>query len=212
MRYYRWRKAFLLISHIPTDLSKFTLHCYNRTSVIRGFWGQNLVRPSYMKYSKTSIIHTSIIRGFWDQNLVRPSTADNRGLTVYQYPKDITWLHKIFLFLRYETLSSNLNDLIMKNDSVSDSLDKLKGEFIRMTTKYKEETMGYTNTIADLTVIVASFEALYPAVSLSSNKERYHLCDSWEDICGRAWFLQNDIIHIRYLPKTKKFGCVGEET
>ena len=25
---------------------------------------------------------TSFIRGFWDQNLVRPSTADNRGLTV----------------------------------------------------------------------------------------------------------------------------------
>ena len=23
------------------------------------------------------------MRGFWDQNLVRPSTADNRGLTVY---------------------------------------------------------------------------------------------------------------------------------
>ena len=35
-----------------------------------------------MKYSKISIIYTPIIRGFWDQNLVRPSTADNRGLTV----------------------------------------------------------------------------------------------------------------------------------
>ena len=58
-----------------------------------------------MKYSKTYIIHTSIIRGSWDQNLVRPSTqylgvlllhfglkyctADNtitnRGLTVVWY-------------------------------------------------------------------------------------------------------------------------------
>ena len=37
-----------------------------------------------MKYSKTSIIRTSIIRGFWDQNLLRPSTADNRGLSVGQ--------------------------------------------------------------------------------------------------------------------------------
>ena len=26
------------------------------TSIIRGFWGQNLVRPTYMKYNKTSII------------------------------------------------------------------------------------------------------------------------------------------------------------
>ena len=26
---------------------------------------------------------TSIIRGFWDQNLVRQSTADNKGLTLY---------------------------------------------------------------------------------------------------------------------------------
>ena len=47
------------------------------------FWGQNLVRPTYMKHGKTSIIHTSIIRGFWDQNLVRQSTADNKGLTLY---------------------------------------------------------------------------------------------------------------------------------
>ena len=51
---------------------------YPRTSFIRGFWSQNLVRPTYMKYSQISII-----RGFWDQNLVRPSTTDNRGLTVY---------------------------------------------------------------------------------------------------------------------------------
>ena len=29
------------------------------------------------------MIRTSIIRGFSDQNLVRPSTADNRGLTVH---------------------------------------------------------------------------------------------------------------------------------
>ena len=35
-----------------------------------------------MKYSQISIIRTSIIRGFWDQILVRPSTVDNRGLTV----------------------------------------------------------------------------------------------------------------------------------
>ena len=57
---------------------------YSQTfiSIIRGFWGQNLVRPTYMKYSQTSIIRTSIIRGFRDQNLVRLSTADNRGLTV----------------------------------------------------------------------------------------------------------------------------------
>ena len=57
---------------------------YPRNSIIRGFWGQNLVSPTHMKYSKISIIHASIIRGFWDQNLVRPSTADNRGLTVYR--------------------------------------------------------------------------------------------------------------------------------
>ena len=62
-----------------------------RTSIIRGFWGQNLVRPTYMKCSQISIIRTSIIggtsfiRGFWDQKLVRPSTADNRGLTVICY-------------------------------------------------------------------------------------------------------------------------------
>ena len=37
---------------------------YSRSSIIRGtrFWGQNLVRPTYIKYSKTSIIHTFIIR------------------------------------------------------------------------------------------------------------------------------------------------------
>ena len=34
-----------------------------RASVIRSFWGQNLVRPTYMKYSQISIIRTSIIRG-----------------------------------------------------------------------------------------------------------------------------------------------------
>ena len=43
------------------------------------FWGQILVRPSYMKYSKTSVIRASIVRGnsiirsFWGQILVRPS-------------------------------------------------------------------------------------------------------------------------------------------
>ena len=38
---------------------------YPRNSIIRGFWGQNLVRPTYMKYlySQISIIRTSIIRG-----------------------------------------------------------------------------------------------------------------------------------------------------
>ena len=34
---------------------------YSQTSLIRGFWDQNLVRPTYTKYSKTSIIRTSII-------------------------------------------------------------------------------------------------------------------------------------------------------
>ena len=52
------------------------------TSIIRSFWDQNFVPPTYMKYSKTPIIHTSIIRSFWDQNLVRLSTADNRGLYI----------------------------------------------------------------------------------------------------------------------------------
>ena len=56
---------------------------YPRNSIIRSFWGQNLVRPTYMKCGQTSIIRTSFIRGFWDQNLVRQSTADNRGLTVH---------------------------------------------------------------------------------------------------------------------------------
>ena len=46
----------------------FVTSIYSQTSIIRGFWGQNLVRPTYMKYSKTSII-----RGFWGQNLVRPT-------------------------------------------------------------------------------------------------------------------------------------------
>ena len=36
---------------------------YSQTSIIRGFWGQNLVRPTYMKYSQISIILTSIVRG-----------------------------------------------------------------------------------------------------------------------------------------------------
>ena len=35
-----------------------------------------------MKYSQIFIIRTSIIRGFSDQNLVRLSTADNKGRTV----------------------------------------------------------------------------------------------------------------------------------
>ena len=67
---------------------------YSQTSIIRGFWDQILVRPTYMKYSQTSMIRTSIIRGFWDQNLVRPSTADNRGLTVLDIRASIvrgTW-------------------------------------------------------------------------------------------------------------------------
>ena len=33
-------------------------------------------------YSHLYYPWTSFIRGFWDQNLVRPSTADNRGLTL----------------------------------------------------------------------------------------------------------------------------------
>ena len=45
------------IKYIQSDLY------YPRNSIIRGFWGQNLVRRTYMKYSKTYIIHTSIIRG-----------------------------------------------------------------------------------------------------------------------------------------------------
>ena len=61
-----------------------------RASVIRSFWGQNLVRTTYMKYSQISIICTSIIRGLWDQNLVRPSTVDNTGLTVYCYTEYIS--------------------------------------------------------------------------------------------------------------------------
>ena len=52
-------------------------------SIICGFWGQILVRPTYMKYSQSSIIR-GFSKTFWDQNLVRPSTADNRGLTVVQ--------------------------------------------------------------------------------------------------------------------------------
>ena len=49
-----------------------------------------------MKYSQTSIIRTSILRGFWDLNLLRPSTADNRGLTVYQYTMHIATMHMIY--------------------------------------------------------------------------------------------------------------------
>ena len=33
------------------------------TSIIHGFWGQILVRTTYMKYSQTPIICASIIRG-----------------------------------------------------------------------------------------------------------------------------------------------------
>ena len=36
---------------------------YPRNSIIHGFKDQNLVRPTYMKHSKSFIIHTSIIRG-----------------------------------------------------------------------------------------------------------------------------------------------------
>ena len=36
---------------------------YSHTSIIRGFWGQNIVRPTYMKYSQISIIRISVIRG-----------------------------------------------------------------------------------------------------------------------------------------------------
>ena len=39
--------------------------------------------PNLYEIQSDSIIRTSFIRGFWDQNLVRPSTVDNRGLTVY---------------------------------------------------------------------------------------------------------------------------------
>ena len=35
----------------------------NQDTVIRGFLGQILVRPIYMKYNQTSMIRTSIIRG-----------------------------------------------------------------------------------------------------------------------------------------------------
>ena len=51
------KRLFSYIIIIQLDLY------YPRNSIIRGFWGQNLVRRTYMKYSKTSIIHTSIIRG-----------------------------------------------------------------------------------------------------------------------------------------------------
>ena len=37
---------------------------------------------SDLHYSHLYYPRNSIIRGFWDQNLVRPSTADNRGMTV----------------------------------------------------------------------------------------------------------------------------------
>ena len=36
---------------------------YPRNSIVRDFWGQILVRPTYMKYSQTSMIRTSIIHG-----------------------------------------------------------------------------------------------------------------------------------------------------
>ena len=38
---------------------------YPRNSIVRGFWGQNVVYRTYMKYSQISIniIRTSIIRG-----------------------------------------------------------------------------------------------------------------------------------------------------
>ena len=45
--------------------NKKPLIVYSRTSIIRSFWGQNLVRPTCMKYSQTSII-----RGYWGQKLV----------------------------------------------------------------------------------------------------------------------------------------------
>ena len=69
--------------------------CYPRNSIICGFWGQNLVRTTYMNYSKTSIIHTSIIRGFCDKNTVRPSTADNRGINVYEKKEKQSWFMPI---------------------------------------------------------------------------------------------------------------------
>ena len=81
--------VLLVILLVQSDLY-YPRFCYPRNSIIRGSWGQILVRPTYMKYSQTSLICTSIIRGprlsavFWNQNLVRPSTADNRGLTVTQ--------------------------------------------------------------------------------------------------------------------------------
>ena len=37
--------------------------CYPRNSIIRGFWDQILVSPTYMNYSQTSMIRTPIIRG-----------------------------------------------------------------------------------------------------------------------------------------------------
>ena len=83
---YKTRKrdeySFVHCLNIQSDLYYPRLR-YPRNSIIRGFWGQILVRPTYMKYRQTSMICTSIIRGFWDQNLVRPSTVDNRGPTVY---------------------------------------------------------------------------------------------------------------------------------
>ena len=90
-----WLQKYIWVSHkflIQSDLYYPRLY-HTRKSIIRGFWGWNLVRLTYMKYSKTSIIHTSIIRGFWDQNLERPSTADNTGLTVIcsKYPKLISF-------------------------------------------------------------------------------------------------------------------------
>ena len=40
---------------VQSDLYYLRLY-YPRNSIIRGFWGQNLVRPTNMKYSQTSII------------------------------------------------------------------------------------------------------------------------------------------------------------
>ena len=52
----------MMCIYIQSDLYYPRL-CYPRTSFIRGFWRQNLVRPTYMKYRQISIIRTSIIRG-----------------------------------------------------------------------------------------------------------------------------------------------------
>ena len=55
----------------------------------------NLIFGAAVVQSDLYYPRNSIIRSFWGQNLVRPSTADNRGLTVYF--KNTTVALKLFL-------------------------------------------------------------------------------------------------------------------